>query len=40
MIESILHLLGICPDSFSHYDAIDFIVCNFNELKSLFWRAR
>ncbi len=31
----ILHLIGICPDSFSHVDTLDFLISNYSELKPM-----
>ena len=32
-METILHILGICPDSFSHVDILDIIVTNYNQIQ-------
>lgn len=29
MIESLLHLIGICPDHIAHFDLIDFTTYNW-----------
>lgn len=28
----ILHIVGLCPDSASHYDLIDFTVANYQNI--------
>lgn len=28
----ILHLLGLCPDAFTHIDLIDIVVANYNQI--------
>jgi hypothetical protein len=34
-MEAILHFLGLCPDSFSHFDFMDIVICYYNELQSI-----
>lgn len=34
-MEQILHVLGICPDSISHADILDIIVCYYNEIQTV-----
>jgi DNA-directed RNA polymerase subunit H (RpoH/RPB5) len=34
-MEVILHALGLCPDSLSHIDFTDIIVCYYNEIQSV-----
>ena len=34
-MDAILHTLGLCPDSLSHIDVIDVVVCYYNELQSI-----
>ena len=34
-MEAILHFLGICPDSFSHLDFMDIIICYYNEFQNI-----
>jgi len=34
-MESILHLIGLCPDTLSHIDIMDIFVCYYNEIQSI-----
>lgn len=34
-MEAILHALGICPDSLSHIDLVDIIICYYNEIQTI-----
>jgi len=40
MIDNLFHLIGICPDSFSHFNVIGFVSTHYIELKNIFWRAK
>ena len=31
-MHEVLHIIGLCPDSFAHFDLIDFIVANYENL--------
>jgi hypothetical protein len=35
MIESIFHMLGICPDSIGHIDLMDIVICYYNEIQNI-----
>jgi hypothetical protein len=28
----ILHLLGLCPDTFAHIDLMDIVIANYNQI--------
>jgi len=34
-MEQFLHILGLCPDSFSHADILDILVCYYNEIQAI-----
>ncbi len=34
-METLLHLIGLCPDSISHIDLTDIMVCYYNEIISI-----
>lgn len=34
-MEQILHVLGLCPDSFSHMDLMDVFVCYYGEIQNI-----
>lgn len=34
-MEALLHILGFCPDSISHIDITDIIVCYYNEIQQV-----
>jgi len=34
-MEQIFHILGVCPDSFSHTDILDIVVCYYNEIQAV-----
>jgi hypothetical protein len=38
MIDNLLHLIGICPDSFNHFNIVGFISTNYSELKHIWLR--
>jgi hypothetical protein len=31
-MHEVLHIIGLCPDSFAHFDLIDLIVANYENL--------
>ena len=31
-MHEVLHTIGLCPDSFAHFDLIDLIVANYENL--------
>lgn len=35
-METVLHMLGLCPDSISHIDILDILVCYYNEIQQMF----
>ncbi len=37
MFESILHILGLCPDSLSHLDLIDIFIANYNQIQTIIY---
>lgn len=34
-MDAILHILGICPDSFGHVDLLDIVACYYGELVNI-----
>jgi hypothetical protein len=34
-MESILHVLGLCPDSIGHLDLMDIVVCYYGEIHNI-----
>lgn len=34
-MEAFLHVLGLCPDSISHFDITDIIVCYYGEIQNI-----
>ena len=34
-MDVIFHTIGLCPDSVTHYDLLDFILLQFNEFKTI-----
>jgi hypothetical protein len=35
-MDAILHFLGLCPDSFSHPDVMNFFVICYGEIQTMF----
>lgn len=31
-MHELLHIIGLCPDSFAHLDLLDFLVANYNNI--------
>jgi hypothetical protein len=31
-MHEILHLIGLCPDSFAHYDLLDIVIPNYETI--------
>ena len=38
MVDFLLHIIGLCPDSISHFDIMDFVVANYNAIITLMTR--
>jgi len=34
-MEQILHVFGLCPDTLSHTDILDIVVCYYNEIQAV-----
>lgn len=34
-MESIFHVLGLCPDSLGHLDLMDIVVCYYGEIQNI-----
>ena len=34
-MSEVLHIIGVCPDSLSHMDLLDFVAYNYNETISV-----
>lgn len=32
MMHEVLHIIGLCPDSFAHFNLMDLIVANYENL--------
>lgn len=35
-METILHILGLCPDSMSHFNILTFLSYYYNQLQQMF----